>query len=184
MQVTPENRGAIEAAKSYDNNDTFGLLIHGPAGTGKTHLVCALINQEVERCRKRIDQSWPLPKYYNASEFMSQCKKNNFEIDKRDVMTPGWFILDDLGVENITDWSLEILYRAFEIRCSQRLHHTFITTNLSIKELKERLRERTVSRILDLCAPLEMKGEDYRRNRLSQNLKGLYQKKQTMKGME
>src|SRR6185312_6385343 len=71
--------------------------------------------------------------------------------------------IDDLGAENQTDWVLEQLYSIVNTRYESE-RAIVATTNLAPDELGERLGERTVSRLVEICGdPITLAGEDRRR---------------------
>jgi DNA replication protein DnaC len=71
--------------------------------------------------------------------------------------------IDDLGAENRTDWVLEQLYSIVNARYEAE-KAIIATTNLMPDELSERLGERTVSRLVQICGDLiPLCGEDKRR---------------------
>lgn len=150
----------------------------GPSGTGKSHLAFAILNRYIDEFRNRpmqgkdwLDVTMHLPVYYSVSELLSDMRGNNgsgelpFGLTKKGIL-----FLDDLGTENITDWSRDVLFRLFEHRLNQRMP-TFITSNLTLAELKERLHERIISRILGLCIPLTLTGKDRRHEILANRVR-------------
>jgi DNA replication protein DnaC len=72
-------------------------------------------------------------------------------------------ILDDIGAEKFTDWSIENLYRLVDCRYENELQTVFIS-NLSLKELSEKVGDRVASRITEMCHIIKMKGKDRRVN--------------------
>jgi DNA replication protein DnaC len=71
--------------------------------------------------------------------------------------------IDDLGVENRTDWVLEQLYSIVNARYEAE-RAIVATTNLMPDELSEALGARTVSRLVEICGDLlPLFGEDKRR---------------------
>jgi DNA replication protein DnaC len=70
--------------------------------------------------------------------------------------------IDDLGAENQTDWVLEQLYSIVNARYESE-RAIVATTNLMPDELSDRLGERTVSRLVEICGDLiSLCGEDMR----------------------
>jgi len=72
-------------------------------------------------------------------------------------------IVDDLGAEKFTDWSIENLYRLVNYRYENMLTTVFIS-NLSLKELSQRVGDRIVSRIIEMCHLFKVEGKDRRLN--------------------
>ena len=76
------------------------------------------------------------------------------------------FVLDDLGTEYTsgkqgTDTWTDM--KLFEVLDSRAGKSTIFTTNLSSKELRGKLNERNLSRVLDGTEIITMRGSDYRR---------------------
>ena len=73
-------------------------------------------------------------------------------------------ILDDLGVERVTEWAQERLYMLIGHRHDEGLT-TIFTSNLSLEDVAAKLGERTTWRILEMCGPdniVEVKGPNLR----------------------
>jgi DNA replication protein DnaC len=71
-------------------------------------------------------------------------------------------VLDDLGAENATTWTNEKLYQLINRRY-QNLLPLVATTNYDLSRLEQSLGAHTVSRLLEICLPLEVKGPDRRK---------------------
>jgi DNA replication protein DnaC len=152
-----------------------GLYIHGPVGTGKTYIIYALAKKREERRQKNYDNGISDPScwVYNSTEFLRDIKE---DFDKRQedkinvyekmLSYDGLLILDDLGAEKMTEWVSETFYLIINDRY-ENLKQTIITSNFSIKDQAERIGDRTVSRIVEMCDVIELVGED--RRLLSQN---------------
>lgn len=175
--VNNENRKAYETAKEYvdnwqDNKDNGrGLYLEGTCGTGKTHLAVAialkLINQGVPViCKTSIDlladikQSYEYDSTVNEEEVLTAYK------------TADLLIIDDLGKERATEWSVPILYRIINDRYENMLP-TIITTNYNTDSLIEKLTvsgdretaEAIISRFKGSASCVTMAWEDYRRKK-------------------
>ena len=59
-------------------------------------------------------------------------------------------VLDDLGAERVTDWTVEVLYGITNARYEAQLPTVF-TSNHSLDDLDERLSARIADRILEMC---------------------------------
>lgn len=76
--------------------------------------------------------------------------------------------LDDIGAEHIksSDWIASRMYQILNRRNGNGLPTVF-TSNLTLDELAERIGERVVDRIFEMCSPAritEIKGENLRQN--------------------
>lgn len=75
-------------------------------------------------------------------------------------------VLDDLGAENMTEWTRSVLYEMIDRRI--RLGRQFIvTTNLSLEEIAIRIDTRLASRLAGFCVALNAAGEDRRMRRIA-----------------
>ena len=144
-----------------------GIYIYGKVGTGKTHIAYAL--------KKQYDmpESGRYAMFQNTTELLHEMRldfdksigeKQMLEKDLMDCKN--LIILDDVGSEKLSDWVAETFYLIINKRYNQMLP-TIITSNLPISDLKERIGDRTVSRIVEMCDIVEIVGEDKRFNATS-----------------
>lgn len=74
-------------------------------------------------------------------------------------------ILDDFGVEKMTDWAYQMLYSLINYRY-ENLKTTIYTSNLDLEELAAHTGDsRLTSRIQEDCTIIKFDGEDYRAKR-------------------
>lgn len=151
-----------------------GLLLSGPAGTGKTSAVKAL--QAVARRLKSQDGRIIIPDLCSADDIAAWAISDNREQQARfsrcvgkdpDIWGTPYRVLgiDDLGTEpvfvrkfgNEVAPIVEVLTR----RCAG-LMPTIITTNLGPGGITERYGERIRSRVFELCEVVEFDGPDHR----------------------
>ena len=172
FEVTPDNKSAVQMVRAYVKKfgqlEGKGLFISGTCGLGKTHLATAasleLIGQERSvicmtgvELLARIKQSYD--DRYNLSEY---------EI-LREFLAAELLVIDDLGKENVTEWSLSMLYSMINMRMGE-LKPMIVTTNYTDEMLITRLSRAgdamtalsIVSRLHEVCYSIEMKGPDYR----------------------
>lgn len=175
--VNDVNRKAYEIAKSYvdnwqENKDKGeGLYFEGTCGTGKTHLAVAiamkLINQGVPViCKTSID----------LLASIKQSYERDSTVNEEDIIeaynTVDLLVIDDLGKERATEWSVPILYRIINDRYENMLP-TVITTNYNTDDLIDKLNasndnekaEAIISRFKGSASCVTMAWEDYRRMR-------------------
>lgn len=183
----------LELFKSWKLGDEFGFLLYGPSGTGKTYASVALakrIAREVLLTKTLADfggrgtqpdfDIGGLPYFIKLSSLFQEAMQNKFEAPGKYVRAQFLF-LDDLGTENITDFKREVFYNLIDHRSTAK-RPTFITTNLSLAQLKERFFERVTSRILGMCVPIEVKGDDRRLSAVELRIAEL--KRRVSKGVE
>ncbi len=70
-------------------------------------------------------------------------------------------MLDDMGTENITDWTRSVLYELLDKRMRNE-QQFIITTNLSLKDIAERIDPRLSSRFSEYCEVITVEGNDRR----------------------
>jgi DNA replication protein DnaC len=136
-----------------------GLWLWGDVGTGKTTLAMLVSKAALEANRSVAIYS--LPRLLNL--LRESLESPGGLIDLIDRLTAVDLLhIDDLGAENQTDWVLEQLYSIVNGRYEAR-RAIVATTNLAPDGLGERLGERTVSRLVEICGdPITLTGEDRR----------------------
>jgi DNA replication protein DnaC len=82
-------------------------------------------------------------------------------------------VLDDLAAERKTEYMSEIVFNVIDARYRAGLP-LIVTTNLTSEELKHPADisyQRTFSRLLEMCIPLEVEGKDKRLEKLKADIK-------------
>jgi DNA replication protein DnaC len=161
-----DNPRALEIAKKFVINfsEDKGLLLTGPVGTGKTHLACAIANALLNKLYSVyfgnvVDIMSFIRGTYNRDSSLTEEEAVNIMTKEVDL-----FIIDDLGKENNTEYTLSMLYQLIN-RVYENEKPIIITTNFNSIELARKLGERgqaIVSRITEMCEPVIFKGEDWR----------------------
>ncbi len=175
FSVTAENKRSFEVATDYIKNfrEYFtqgkGLYLEGPCGTGKTHLAIAIalaiINTGVPViCKTSIDILGDI----------KRCYERNSEVTEEEVLeaykTVDLLIIDDLGKEQVTEWSVPVLYSILNERY-EALLPTIITTNYNTTALAGKLSAKgdtetataIISRFVESSKRVTMSWADYRR---------------------
>lgn len=155
-----------------------GYLLHGPAGTGKTTLMAITAANIAQpnggTVSERTRFSWKDKRvlWTQSAEFCRDTKReidlskrftdfdDNYSATGLAIYTPCLF-LDDLGVEMATDYNAETICTLIDARYRSK-KSTWITTNLTEKEISERYGERTLSRLMELLVLVEVSGNDRR----------------------
>lgn len=138
VQDTPERRRCYKIAKAYADRFPYfaergeGLYIEGSNGTGKTHLAAAialqLINEGVPVvCKTSSDLLADIKRGFDSGE------ATEYEI-LRAYKEADLLIVDDLGKEQCTDWSMSTLYSILNDRYED-MKPTIITTNYNTEDL-------------------------------------------------
>lgn len=145
-----------------------GLYLHGSFGCGKTYLISAMFNELAKHNIESAIIFWPdylrtLKSLFNDNNEY----KNIFE----KVKTSPLLLIDDLGAENITEWSRdEILCPILQYRMENNLP-TFITSNLNLEALEKHLSinndvikaKRIIERVEQLTNQIEMISKNLRK---------------------
>lgn len=172
FNVTPENRVAFNNCKKYAEafknlKNGVGLILTGGVGTGKTHLVAAVANKLITN---------HVPVVFGTLVSLLDKVKQSYQGKGQDeweildlYSTVNLLIIDDLGKERPTEWTLEKLYSIVNDRY-ERLRPIIVTTNFEKEALIDRLTtkensstaEAVVSRIFEMCPGLNLSGKDYR----------------------
>lgn len=154
------------AKKYVENFETFkkqgkGLLFYGTVGTGKSYMsgciANALINNGYEVLMTSISRIADTAFNYKGNKQEYYDNLNSYHL----------LILDDLGVERNTEYMNEIVYKVIDGRYKARLP-IIVTSNLTGQELKNPVginNQRTYSRILEMCYPVKVEGEDQRKRK-------------------
>ncbi len=139
------------------SKNSNGLFITGNTGTGKTHLATAYLKKCLSYSYKNgVIKSFI---FTEIPEIISEYYVDNKSFNKYkncDIL-----LIDDLGSELYKDWGEAKIYELINYRYKE-LKQTIITSNLSYAELSEKIGDRSVSRMFEMCIKLEIKGEDYR----------------------
>jgi DNA replication protein DnaC len=165
--------------------DTFpsgekGLLLMGAVGTGKTHLAVAALQQ--------IMREKTPPVRGRFADFTALVLEIQMTFDgsgsSREILHPlieaDLLVLDELGAGKTTPWVMDLLYYLVNTRYLED-RTTIFTTNFSdfargqSESLTERVSPRIRSRLYEMCRRLELRGRDYRAERLASREGGLRQ---------
>ncbi len=124
----------------YDNyfkNKKKGLYLYGNFGCGKTYLIAALFN---ELAKKNIHSTVIyFPEFLRSLKASFGNTEGDFNERFDEVCNTPLLLLDDIGAEKVSDWSRdEVLGVILQHRMQEGLP-TFLTSNLSLKELEDHL---------------------------------------------
>lgn len=128
----------FKIAKSYADNWAYhyrngdGLYIEGTNGTGKTHLAAAIALQLIGNgipviCKTSSDLLMDIKRSFDREDVSEAQVLDVYK--KVDLL-----IVDDLGKEQCSDWSISTLYSIINDRYEDMMP-TIITTNYSVDEL-------------------------------------------------
>lgn len=144
------------------------IVLHGSTGSGKTHLAVSVLREFVKKFKanNRYDAI-----FITAPELLLKIRgvfgSNNGVDCEEDLVdkysTVPFLILDDIGAEKSTEWSITTLYLIIDRRNREMLP-TIYTTNLSGTEIEAHLGQRIGSRLAD-AKNITIQMPDYRKKR-------------------
>lgn len=151
-------RAYSEAIRYAEATDGNWMVIEGAYGSGKTHLAAAIGNRRLERGELVLFVTAPDLLDHLRGGYAPNAEESYDQMFDR-VRRADLLILDDLGVENPSEWSREKLFQLLNHRYTQQLA-TVVTTNVSVDSLDPRLR----SRMLDMSrvSYVRITAPDYR----------------------
>jgi len=144
---------ALATAKAYADSweqmqdRGSGLIFSGKAGTGKTHLACAIANAVIDLA---------IPAKFTTVTNMMRAIKETYSKDSDDseskvlqrLSDVPLLVLDEAGMDYGTDFNKTLLFEVLNSRY-ENVNPTIILTNLDATALKEYLGERVVDRMRD-----------------------------------
>lgn len=128
---------------------TKSWYLSGEVGTGKTHFSYAIMRKSLKRNKDKTSLL-PIPKIINMAEFAGGLRSELFENRNEMIFNIKEFILliiDDLGSENQSDFSNDVLFQILNFRYEQMLWTGF-TSNYPIGKLP--YETRIISRVIGI----------------------------------
>lgn len=163
----PDARAALTAVELWleswpANRDAGrGMFLSGDVGTGKTHLaVAAMRDLQEDHGVPALMMSVPDLLDSMRAEFDGPGDARGTMIDQ--AKTAELLVLDDLGSEKASAWSIERLFVVIDYRY-RNLLPTIYTSNLGLAEIKEVLGSRIASRLIESNEWVFIEGRDYRK---------------------
>jgi len=157
-QATATVRLALQKAQAFAAEPSGWLVLTGTKGTGKSHLCAAIINAQGGRPALFLN----IPNLLDL--LRSGYQNNNYQALLRLCQTTDVLVLDDLGVEKLSDWAYEKLYQILDHRYQANLP-TAIATNCRITDLEGRLADRLadndLSQVIQILAPSWRQRKDH-----------------------
>lgn len=143
-----EGGGKVKAVCRQFLTAPFDLVLTGNSGSGKTHLAVAVL-RELARAGK-VDSE--RARFIPVPELLAEIRTSytgrgpdEGELIDNYAALP-YLVLDDLGAEKSTEWSISTLYLIIDRR-HRDLRPTIVTTNLSLDEIAVCLSPRIASRL-------------------------------------
>lgn len=138
------------------------LLMSGPTGLGKTHLSLSIGKTAIQNGLGVI--------YGSSPDLLSQLERERFSHPESGedslslMLSCDLLILDDLGAEFSTGFTLACIYNIVNTRINRGLP-TIISTNYSLAEILKAYQDRVVSRIMGHYEVLRFLGNDIRQQK-------------------
>jgi DNA replication protein DnaC len=133
------------------------LVFRGGVGLGKTFLSSAIANTVLQAGRTVI--------YVTLADLLDLIRRYKFDTDDEDALAmlreADLLILDDLGGEKVSEFSLQELFALVNHRIVHRLPMV-VSTNLSWSALEEVYTARIASRLMGSARLVKLDGEDIR----------------------
>jgi len=171
FEINEQNKAAFQISYDYASNfkeyekEGKGLLYTGTVGTGKTHLAAAIANHLIK------EKVIPV-KFGNVTTLLSEIRSTYNGVTEategdviRKLSTVNLLIIDDLGKENVTDWTNSMIYTIINNRY-ENYKPLIVTTNLGLGELEDAIGIATLSRLIEMCEGVKVDGVDYRKAKL------------------
>lgn len=146
--------------KSFDSLfvDKNGLYLFGPSGEGKTLYACKVLDY----ISKQFEGTGSYG-FISVPQLLEDIRKLiNSSFDGKsdlikEVQDYDYLILDDIGVEKVSEWVLQTFYLIINHRY-EYCKPTIFTSNYSLKELSAKFGEqRIVFRIQQMTVPVAFK---------------------------
>lgn len=172
-KITSDNKKALNKTKEYTDNyikniEKGSLFITGGVGTGKTHLAASIANELIKN---------EIPVVFGTlinllndikDSYSSDGEKEGYIIERYSKVN--MLIIDDLGKERPSEWTLEKLFTIINNRYENNLP-VIITTNYNRDKLRERLAnnknyeiaDSIISRLYEMCKGIAIYGNDKRK---------------------
>ena len=163
--ISPKKRmGEIaKFCEDYANDFSLkspSLFMHGATGIGKTHLSLSIANVVTEKGMGVIYSSAPNLFGELEREHFSRQNPNERTFEK-ELLETDLLIIDDLGVEFSTQFTVSCVYNIINSRILSG-KPTIISTNLTPSELEDKYTQRITSRIIGSYISLKFIGRDIR----------------------
>lgn len=161
-ETNSHNRAVYKKAREACTDGKLNVLLTGKTGAGKTYLLTACANLCAE-----LNKSVLLLTAYSLNGMFLDAHLSDIATHQAvmdSLVDVDVLLIDDLGTENVyKNVTAEYLFAVL----NERTHHkkqTFVSTNLTLNEIRERYDERIFSRLVDQNSTFvaELTGADKR----------------------
>jgi DNA replication protein DnaC len=163
------SRKFIEEYLETGREDGRGLLFIGPVGVGKTHLAAAILRELIQHYGVRglfYQFGVLLKEIQNSYNPVSQTSELGV---LQPVFDADVLVLDELGASKPTDWVRDTMMQIINTRYNDKRITIFTTnyrderSNDKAETLEDRIGSALRSRLYEMCKPVVIEGEDYRK---------------------
>lgn len=155
--------GCKDFAEKFPNDSSSGLIFLGGTGLGKTHISAAIANIISSKGMSVI--------YESAQQIYDTCdavRFNRMDIaERKKYENCSLLIIDDLGAECITQYSVSSITSLIDLRIVNG-KHTIISSNLTLPAIRKTYGERLFSRFLGEFRVLQFAGRDIRMQKIQE----------------
>jgi DNA replication protein DnaC len=168
LKAEIKNKQAFEIPVNYS-----GYFLYGTVGSGKTWKAVAIMREMILRQSRPYKVDTMVRGIYDAwfypvtslllkikESFRDGAKETEGDIIDR-ISSHELVILDDMGTEKISDWTLQVMRTIIDTR-SRENRMTIITSNFSLMDISDNMDDRIASRIKGMCEVIPVIGEDRR----------------------
>ncbi|MDE5885568.1 MAG: ATP-binding protein [Oscillospiraceae bacterium] len=149
------------------SQDSQSMLFWGKAGTGKTHLSLSIVTEVLKKGYDVI--------YDSTGNLLSKVESEHFrshdtpETDTLQLLLDtDLLVLDDLGTEFQSSFSLSTIYTIINTRINKHLP-TIISTNLEADEITAIYQTRITSRLFTVYKTIQFVNVDIRKKKAEKN---------------
>ena len=161
-ETNAHNRAVYKKAQQVCAEGKLNMLLTGNTGTGKTYLLTACAN-----CCALENRSVLLLTAYTLNGMFLEAHLSDFATHQSiidNLVDVDVLLIDDLGTENVyKNVTAEYFFSVLNERIARK-KQTFISTNLTLTDIRERYDERIFSRLVDQSTTFvaELTGADKR----------------------
>ena len=149
------NQKIYNKLKNWTPDSKIGLMLYGPVGTGKTHLL------------KAVALKWACSHYqvsFKTISSLCDVLRTDFKQAQmviEDCLLPDLLILDDFGILDPSEWMKDKILTIIEKRLNKN-KTIMISANLKLEEFGAKFGDRLLDRLKEMLAFVEIKGMSHR----------------------